>query len=282
MHDMVRSLALDISRGDTKIIEHQCILKEGGSLKLSNGSTTSVDITRQELIERTKGLRVLGLVSVGRGELGYVFGELKHLRYLDIVGNNIECLSPCLGKLYHLQTLRIFSFGRMPISPEDFTKLPNLRHLCTNLKMEIPVGLGMLTSLQTLPSIDLDKHSWGGRASELGSLRNLKGKLRLEGFRDAGITEELKQMKLGTKENVEKLVLKFHSHLSGDEEDVNHVTMLEALVPHPNLVALEITGYRSKALPNWMMEMTGYEGTPFEILFLSSFGVLVSLSNCHP
>ena len=93
----------------------------------------------------------------------------------------------------------------MPKFPKEFTKLNNLRHLCSNLRMEIPRGIGMLTSLQTLPAIDLDKHSWGGTACKLGKLRNLKGRLNLQGFSDAGIVEELKKVNMGAQESIEEL-----------------------------------------------------------------------------
>lgn len=271
MHDVVRSLALDISKGDTEITELRSLhLRKGWSLKLSNGSSAYFDITRkEEFIKKTKHLRVLSLVEVGLEELPDWIGELKHLRYLDISRNRIRSLPIGLGKLFYLQTLRIVDnvdpdgpFPSMPMFPKEFTKLNNLRHLCTSIEMEIPHGIGMLTSLQTLPAVDLDKLSWGGTARELGNLHNLKGRLQLRGFGDAGIIEELKKLKLGTKENIEELDLEFYSHVRHmyQEEDVNHMMMLEALEPHRNLVALAIKWCQSKALPNWMMEMIGYGG----------------------
>ncbi|KAJ8451457.1 hypothetical protein Cgig2_017848 [Carnegiea gigantea] len=286
MHDMVRSLALDISKGDTEITERRSLhLQDRWSLKRAY-----FNITREgEFIKKTKHLRALSLVNVGLEKLPDCIGELKHLRYLDISRNKIERLPIGLGKLYNLQTLRIVDnfdpvrgFPSMPMFPKEFTQLNNLRHLCTNIEMEIPHGIGMLTSLQTLPAIDLDKHSWGGTASELGNLHNLKGSLQLTGFRDAGIIEELKEMKLGTKEKVEKLDLTFYSpgDLSYQEEDVNHMRMLEALEPHPSLLALEIYRYQSKVLPNWMMEMTGYGGYALDhlvYLYISSCDVLEQL-----
>ncbi|KAJ8451456.1 hypothetical protein Cgig2_017847 [Carnegiea gigantea] len=263
MHDVVRSLALHISKGDTEITERRSFLKEGLSLELSNGLIASLGTTQQEFIKQIKHLRALSLVDAGLEELPDWICELKHLRYLDISRNRIESLPIGLGKLYYLQTLIIadnfVAYSQsMPKFPKEFTKLNNLRHLCSNLDMEIPNGIGMLTSLQTLPAIDVDKHPWGGTASELGNLHNLKGSLQLTGFRDAGIIQELKEMKLGTKEKVEKLVLRFRSHQFRNE-DVN-MLMLEALEPHRNLVSLEIDGYQSKVLPNWMMEMKGYGG----------------------
>ena len=169
MHDVVHSLALNISKGDAKIIKYRSLhLQNDWSLKRSDGSIASFDIARKE--DFITCLRVLSLVEVGLEELPDWIRELKHLRYLDISKNKIKCLPIGLGKLYHLQTLQFltgFDFSpdlirlRMPTSPKEFTRFSNLRHLCCNLMMEIPVDLGMLTSLQTLPAIDPDNHSWG-------------------------------------------------------------------------------------------------------------------------
>ena len=165
--------------------------------------------------------------------------------------------------------------------PKEFTKLNKQVRLYTDIKMEILHGIGILTSLH-IASYKSNKHSWGGTASKLGNLRNLNGRLNLQGFSDAGIVEELKKVNMGAQESIEELNLSFYSHLNHNQEDVNHVKMLAALEPHPNLVALEIYRCQFKVLPNWMMEMTGYGGHALDHLVLSTLIVVISKSNCHP
>lgn len=218
MHDAVHALARALSEnGVAQRVQHLSLLdnkQQGLELELGDALRTlflSFNPTMLENVsmKRVKCLRALSLVGIGLQELPDSIGELKHLRYLDISENEIKSLPDGFVKLYNLQTVRVFS-GRLrkesiPMFPKGLNKLVNLRQICgsRNERMGIPVGLGMLTCLQTLPIVIDASLDWGGKLSELQTLCKLKGSLMIHGLKCVEV-EEAQKVELGLKENIKE------------------------------------------------------------------------------
>lgn len=79
-------------------------------------------------------------------------GELIHLRYLDLYKKPLTTLPSTIGigKLQNLQTLKLVRCYKFEKLPVEITKFVNLRH-------HMPLGIGKLTSLRTLPRFVLGK-----------------------------------------------------------------------------------------------------------------------------
>ncbi|XP_021770224.1 putative disease resistance protein RGA3 [Chenopodium quinoa] len=221
-----------------------------------------------KFLAHSMNLRVLCLCNLGLKELPESVGCLKHLRYLDISGNEFGILPKVITKIYHLQTLRVLSIGKVygrkhfPILSKEVSSLVNLRHICASKYQEIgiPLGLCHLTALQTIPIIDL-REDWGGRLSELGPLFNLKGTLSIQGLECIHCLDEARGLNLGSKLNVDRLILKW-SRIRDQPYNMNNEIILEALQPHESLSKLEVGFYGGTRLPRWLMEMKGLGGSP--------------------
>ncbi|KNA21313.1 hypothetical protein SOVF_043990 [Spinacia oleracea] len=212
-----------------------------------------------KFISLSKNLRVLCLCNLGLKELPESVSCLKHLRYLDISGNEFVTLPKVITKLYHLQTLRVLSNGTLygskhfPIVTKEVGNLVNLRHICAGKYQEIgiPVGLGRLSALQTIPTIDL-REDWGGRLSELGSLSKLKGTLKIQGLECVNGVEEAQTLNLRRLLSVDRLILKWSITLGKSSSSSYHMNeILEVLQPHENLSTLEVSFYGGTILPFW-------------------------------
>lgn len=87
-------------------------------------------------------------------EIPKEFGDLKLLRYLNLLGSRIKCLPDSIGNLYNLRTLILsvcFDLTRLPISIGNLINLPHLDVTgCFGLK-EMPSQVGKLKELQ-IPS----------------------------------------------------------------------------------------------------------------------------------
>ncbi|KAL0388106.1 UNVERIFIED_CONTAM: putative disease resistance protein RGA1 [Sesamum radiatum] len=96
-----------------------------------------------------KSLHVLILKGKDVEELPISIGKLIHLRFVDISYTRIEYLPDPIEKLYYLQTL-IVDEAYFKKLPNTLKHLVSLRHLHIP-NIELPLEIGELTSLRTLP-----------------------------------------------------------------------------------------------------------------------------------
>ncbi|KAL8504045.1 hypothetical protein ACS0TY_022689 [Phlomoides rotata] len=132
--------------------------------------------------------------------------------------------------------------------------MTNLRHIILEGcgKLMSPFKIGELTSLKTL-SLFIVGDKKGNQLDELEHL-NLGGSLEiknLESVQDLSIAE---RANLDQKPNLRDLVLRWKGDSTSPKPTVDE-KVLEALEPHPNLITLEIDGFRGCELALWMKKM---------------------------
>ncbi|XP_057781735.1 putative disease resistance protein RGA4 isoform X2 [Salvia miltiorrhiza] len=264
MHDLVHDLASSVSSSSNNT---------GGSSRvryMTLGDDTSGDITNPIPKEMAKSLRtlflgcdisginfsdleslhVLCLNYYGVKELSSSIGKLIHLRHFDISWTSIEYLPDRIGEFFHLQTLRV-PYGYKGKLPSTIKYLINLRHLYINEKVELPAGIGRLTSLQTLTHFPVGDEN-GCKIEELGSLNNLKGELQIHNLERVRDKEEAGKANLFKKSKILNLCLEWDCKREGESNDEN---VLEGLQPHSDLKKLEIRGFNGSRFPLWTQKM---------------------------
>ncbi|XP_039026049.1 disease resistance protein RGA2-like [Hibiscus syriacus] len=198
-----------------------------------------------------KGLRVLKFGGVGVESLPDSIGELKHLRYFDISGTYIRRLPMCIRQLYLLETIRLlwcFDLGHLP---GGMKSLVNLRHLYINYQRHVPVEVGCLTSLITLPLFVVGRERGRG-IEELGFLVELGGELVIDDLQNVRDKEEARGARLWEKKKLHKLQYRWNFRWNlgfGTDEEV--------LEPHSNLKSLIIEYYEGEYCPSWLQGKIG-------------------------
>ncbi|XVF37654.1 hypothetical protein REPUB_Repub20aG0028300 [Reevesia pubescens] len=224
----------------------------GGSL---NPSTCSA------LVSSFKYLRMLDLSFLNIDRLPHSIGKLKHLRDLDLSGNEkIKKLPNSLSRLQNLQTLDLNRCYKLKKLPRKTRRLVSLRHLhidgCDELAY-MPRGLGQLTCLRTLNKFVVGKRGRRvGQLRELNGLNNLKGELCIESLQNA--IPEPGSSWLKEKLNLKYLELRW-SIEEDDKDDAINVKdemVFEGLQPHPNLETLEVFGYSGSKISSWLSSIT--------------------------
>ncbi|XP_064956540.1 putative disease resistance RPP13-like protein 1 [Musa acuminata AAA Group] len=205
--------------------------------------------------EKLKNIRVLILQGCGLRELPETIGELIHLRYLDISYNRQICrLSESLCGLYNLRVL--FLQGcELQSFPHGMSKLINLMHLNAADEIISKINnVGKLTSLQGLSSFKVLKDQ-GHEVAQLGSLKQLHGRLRITNLENVESKQEASKANLNNKQYLDELVLEWTSDdgssLDGNELVVSE-EVLEGLQPHQALKRLTIEGYSGVRSPSWL------------------------------
>ncbi|KAL3642189.1 hypothetical protein CASFOL_013004 [Castilleja foliolosa] len=263
MHDLVHDLAFSILRENVTDGVCQCRYigyesNGDGFLSIPKGQERYVrtfffkgkisDIRFSEF----ESLRALTLVTEEDiDELPISIRELKHLRYLDVSKARIEYLPNSIGELYHLQTLRappIWLTVHLERLPDSLSRLISLRHLHVPSRTPLPTEIGKLTSLQTLRHFFVGGKKCCG-ISELGNLKDLKGKLTIHNLENVRDKNEAMSADLPGKSGIYVLGLVWDKNKIGEEANVESV--LEGLKPHPNLKRLKICGFKGKSLSLW-------------------------------
>ncbi|XP_057781730.1 disease resistance protein RGA2-like [Salvia miltiorrhiza] len=264
MHDLVRDLASSVSSSSNNT---------GGSSRarymMTLGDDTSGDITNLIPKEMAKSLRtlflegdisginfsdfeslhVLRLDDYGVKELSSSIRKFIHLRDFYISWTSIEYLPDWIGEFFHLQTLR--AEWALKKLPSTIKYLINLRHLYIRDNVELPAGIGGLTSLQTLKYFPVGDEN-GCKIEELGSLNNLKGGLRIRNLERVHDKEEAAKANLFQKSKILNLCLEWDWKREGESNDEN---VLEGLQPHSDLKKLWIRGFNGSRFPLWTQKM---------------------------
>ncbi|XP_057778306.1 putative disease resistance RPP13-like protein 1 [Salvia miltiorrhiza] len=220
-----------------------------------------------------ESLHVLRLDSEVK-ELPSSIQKLIHLRDLDISKTRIEVLPDWIGEFFHLQTLRVDSLWLKKL-PSTIKYLINLRHLYINKWVELPMGIGRLTSLQTLEYFPVgDKN--GCKIEELGSLINLKGELQIWNLERVHDKEEAGKANLFEKSKILNLGLKWDRFREGERNDED---VLEGLQPHSDLRELQIDGFKGSRFPLWTQKMS-VRDAPQGSWVLLNYLIALKLSYC--
>ncbi|XP_057772132.1 putative disease resistance protein RGA1 isoform X2 [Salvia miltiorrhiza] len=231
------------------------------------------------MFSNLESLHVLTLKSRGVKELPNSVRKLIHLRNLDISNTQIENLPDWISEFHHLQTLRAkWLWNRRFLLPSTLKYLINLRHLYIDYRVKLPAEIGRLTCLQTLRHFRVGDNK-GHRIEELGSLKNLKGKLKISSLEKVHSKEEAEKAKIFEKPNLFDLGFEWDYSREG-ERNVDE-SVLEGLQPHANanLKKLEIDGFKGKRFPEWIEKMAVRDGPQASWLPLENL-IEITLRRC--
>ncbi|KAM3264054.1 hypothetical protein P3L10_001048 [Capsicum annuum] len=219
---------------------------------MSIGFAVVVSSYCPSLLKKFLSLRVLNLSYSELEELPSSIGDLVHLRYLNMCGNNICSLPKRLCKLQNLQTLDLRYCNSLSCMPKQTSKLGSLRNLLLDgcLLTSMPPRIGSLTCLKTLSYFLVGEK----KGYQLGELRNLNlyGSISIAQLERVKNDTEAKEANLSAKRNLHSLSMSWdrdEPHRYESEE----VKILEVLKPYPNILkSLKITGFRGIRLPAWI------------------------------
>ncbi|KAK2354114.1 putative disease resistance RPP13 protein [Trifolium repens] len=202
-----------------------------------------------ELIPKFKFCRVMSLIccSMYNG-LPDTIGNLKHLRYLDLSGTNIERLPDSVCSLYSLQTLKLRYCQSLEELPLNLHKLTNLRYLdFSGTKVrKMPMHIGKLKHLQVLTSFYVGKGS-GSNIHQIGAL-NLHGKFSISELQNIVNPSDALAANLKRKAHLVRLELKWNAN---SDNSVKEREVLENLQPSKHLRELFIQSYGGTLFPDW-------------------------------
>ncbi|XP_034900475.1 disease resistance protein RGA2 [Populus alba] len=292
MHDLMHDLAthvagfqsIKVERGGSRISELTRHVSFDTELDLSFPSAQRLrtlvllqggkwDEEAWEFICRDfRRLRVLVLSDFGMEEVSPLIEKLKHLKYLDLLNNEMEALPNSITNIVNLQVLKLNGCRKLKELPRDIGKLINLRHLdvgcyldddlCENLEY-MPRGIGKLTSLQTLSCFVAAKNRSSksvmiGGLDELSRLNELRGRLeiRVKGYESGSCVSEFEGAKLKDKQYLQSLTI--WGDIQGDivsDSDL-YDKMLQSLRPNSNLQVLVVRGYRTIGFPRWVSNLS--------------------------
>ncbi|XP_044472546.1 putative disease resistance RPP13-like protein 1 [Mangifera indica] len=215
-------------------------------------------------------LRALSLRKYQISELPNSIGELKHLRYLNLSDTQIEILPKSITTLYNLQTLLVENCYHLKKLCEDMGNLTNLHHLNnsgTPALEEMPLRIGNLTGLLTLPNFVVGKGSGSG-LEELKNLTHIRERLGISGLENVNARIAMKA-DLNGKRALNVIVLEWTSSIGDPRDAGEEEKVLDMLRPHQDLKEFVIRGYGGVSFPFWL------EDPSFSNL------ALLKLENCN-
>ncbi|GLU24117.1 hypothetical protein SLE2022_400770 [Rubroshorea leprosula] len=264
MHDEVHNLALLSAKCETYIwpdthpveesVRHMRVQSDQNLQDVPEGVAQrlhslflDVDVLHR-MPKKSRRLRLLKLAAANANELESSLDRLKyHMKYLDISGSAIERLPKSVSKLYNLQTLRFTGCNSLEKLPSGIENLVSLRHIYFDDERHVPISIGRLTSLQTLPLFVVGTEK-GRRIKELHSLNQLRGKLKICKL-ELLSESEASEARLDHKEELIELQFVWSSVTADSRKDE---FVLEGLKPHSNLKSLTIENYSGCNCPPWM------------------------------
>ncbi|KAF3620138.1 hypothetical protein T459_34803 [Capsicum annuum] len=181
-----------------------------------------------------------------------LFIKLKILRLLDLSRTKIQKLPDSICVLYSLEMLLLSSCTYLEVLPPQMENLINLCHLdiSNTSRLKMPLHLHKLKSLQVL--VGAKSLLGGGRMEDLGEASYLYGSLSVLELENVVDRREAQKAKMGEKEQVEKLSLKWSGSIAQNSQTERDI--LAELHPHTNIKELQISGYRGIQFPNWLAD----------------------------
>ncbi|XP_065616174.1 disease resistance protein RGA2-like [Quercus suber] len=263
MHDLVHDLALSIAKRECSVVTKESTLAaEVCHLSISeNGQEVTTQLeklskvqtiifqTEQPMsllevcISRFKNLRVLVLRKSSFEVLPSSIGSLKHLRYVDLLRNDIiKQLPDSICKLHSLQTLLLGGCSNLERLPKGIRDIISLRFLVVTTKHTciLEKAVGCLESLRTL---------WIGECENLKCLfEGMEGRLTNLQTLAVGDCPSLTSLSHSIKHltSLENLMIENCEELSlTDKEENQDLKLSLRLLVIENLPKLEV-------LPQWL------------------------------
>ncbi|XP_071698084.1 putative disease resistance RPP13-like protein 1 [Rutidosis leptorrhynchoides] len=209
-----------------------------------------------KLLPRLQLLRVLSLTRCSIQKVPQSIGGLKHLRYLNFSGTDIKKVPEQVGELYNLQTLLVCNCVVLFSLPVSFAKLINLRHLDmsrTPMLTKTPLGIGGLTSLQTLTKVFIQGAN-GFKVSDLEGLMNLEGHLSIRGLEKVTDVQHAMDANLEGKKGLVSLEMKWGDKFDDSRNLQTEYEVIERLRPPSKLKKLKIWNYGGIQFPSWFAD----------------------------
>ncbi|XP_047338556.1 putative disease resistance protein RGA3 [Impatiens glandulifera] len=263
-------------------------LKKIGGLQslMLNGRDVYGNVTQQiclSVLKELLALRVLELsCNVQYQDLRYM-GCLKHLRYLDISGNDeITTLPDSICDLLNLQTLKLNYCSNLESLPRNTKALISLRHLylkgCDELKY-MPRGMGKLKHLKTLSLFVISNKEKDCQLDELKEL-NIGGSLKLKNLGRVNDTSMKRGISMAKKTNINELELEWRSDYEDDEgKSTRDEKIGEALeVSTARLKILIMRGYKGVNPPKWVGNVNTIANNSVDNEMIVLFPLLENLS----
>ncbi|XP_071719106.1 putative disease resistance RPP13-like protein 1 [Rutidosis leptorrhynchoides] len=218
-------------------------------------TVTVLDNVLVDSIPQLQFFRVLSLTRKSITNVPRSVGVLKHLRYLNFSETYLKKVPEEVSELYNLQSL-LFSHCMKLISfPLSFHKLINLRHLDmtdTPLLIKTPLGMGGLTSIQTLSKVIIERGN-GFKVSELKDMSNLQGDLTIEALEKVTDPQQAMDANLEGKKDLVSLDMEWSDVFDDSRNSNLEYEVFQMLRPPTKLNLLDIYYYGGMKFPSWFV-----------------------------
>lgn len=243
--------------------------------ELKNSSMSSPFLKLEGLDDfLVKFQSLLNLSYTVIGQLPASIRNLKNLQYLAVNNTDIRRLPSELCLLENLLTLEARDCPQLVTLPEHIKNLAKLRHLDVRKQpghVRMPIGVGQLMHLHSLPVLNVGEGLSDCSIQELRDLDNLHGDLAIAGLENVKVVNDAKEAKLNNKKYLETLTLEWSDnsiYFEDDDDDVS-VEVFQRLQPPHDLENLIVRNYSGSIFPEWI------EKSPYDNL------ESMTLDNCY-
>uniref|UniRef100_A0ACD5X9T7 Uncharacterized protein n=1 Tax=Avena sativa TaxID=4498 RepID=A0ACD5X9T7_AVESA len=231
------------------------------------------------------GLRVLNMESTESEWILDSLCQLRHLRYLRLIGANISRLPEDIHKMKFLEHISLINCTRLNKLPDSITKLERLRYLATERTNvdAVPMGFGALKKLTTVYGFPAKMYEDWCSLEELRPLCDLRN-LSIKYLENVPDNSAAARAMISNKKSLVYLELKCYGQREVEigeeeqttEEDEQRIeAVFNGLCPPPSLECLLLSRYFGHRPPIWMQAPAAAE---FRSL---RFIILRRLSNCN-